>query len=351
MLTGLARGLSARGHPTIIVAPDAEGEPLAQVTRWTVAATPPFANASLTLRTAWALLRNRPAWDLLHLHQGHLQTVVAALVARVLGRPSVVTFHLKPPRAPGMFGLFELLWIRLVHALCNVTVYVSNETRRIYGLGGDVVHNGVDVDLLRKRFGARVSVRRELELDGVVVVFSGRHTRNKGFFDLLRAVKLVRDEGVDLRLLSTGAALPSERQEIEATIEELRLRPFARLLGQRDDHLRFLTAGDIFALPSTTEGLPMSLLEAMAAGLPVVASEAGGIPEVVTDGREGFLVPPGDVQAIGSRLHRLAADSALRARLGELALARARAFDLKSTIDGYLREYRKASATRKISLA
>jgi glycosyltransferase involved in cell wall biosynthesis len=98
--------------------------------------------------------------------------------------------------------------------------------------------------------------------------------------------------------------------------------------GSRDDVPRLLTGLDIFALSSRQEGLPLALMEAMATGLPCLATSVGGIPEIVRDGVEGLLVPAGDPQALSSALRRLVADPGLRNRLGSAARERSRSFDV-----------------------
>jgi glycosyltransferase involved in cell wall biosynthesis len=108
-----------------------------------------------------------------------------------------------------------------------------------------------------------------------------------------------------------------------------------------------LAAADIFALSSTSEGLPMTLLEAMAAGLPVVASAVGDVPEAVANGETGLLVPPADPDALAHSLRTVLADASLRRRLGAAGRERALAlFDLPRFHDAHLRVYRDALARR-----
>ena len=108
-----------------------------------------------------------------------------------------------------------------------------------------------------------------------------------------------------------------EHAAVAAAVRRAGLDGVVALLGDRDDVPALLAAADVFVLASRSEGFPMSVLEAMAAGLPVVASAVGGVPEAVLDGETGLLVPPGDAGAVaGARARALLADGRLRARDG-----------------------------------
>jgi glycosyltransferase involved in cell wall biosynthesis len=107
-------------------------------------------------------------------------------------------------------------------------------------------------------------------------------------------------------------------------------------LGSRSDVDRFLEAADFFVLPSDTEGLPLSVLEAMAHRLPVVATPVGGIPEIVTDGESGLLVPVNEPEALSSAIARLAQDPSLRHSLGEASFRAARD---RFSFDAMARQY------------
>ena len=133
--------------------------------------------------------------------------------------------------------------------------------------------------------------------------------------DVLRAFRLLRDHGVDATLCMVGDG--PEREQLEA----LRAASSASMrdclfLGYQDDVGPFFAAFDAFVLPSANEGTPVTAIESLASGCPVVATCVGGVPDVVEEGVDGFLVEPGDVEAIADRLGRLAADPELRARMG-----------------------------------
>lgn len=182
------------------------------------------------------------------------------------------------------------------------------------------------------------------------LLFLGHIEHSKGSFDLIRAMPAVVSQcpQAKLQLCGDGAL-----NEARALIRELALEDQVALPGWVDaaTRARLLQEASVFVLPSHAEGLPMSVLEAMAAGLPVVATAVGGIPEAVTDGVEGLLVPSGDIAAISAALVRLLGDAAVRRRMGEAGRARARSdFSSARTVaaveDLYDRLYPNSGAAR-----
>ena len=140
----------------------------------------------------------------------------------------------------------------------------------------------------------------------------------------------------------TGPELP----ELEAERDRLGLGDSFRFLGMRDDPIAVLGAADIFCLASLHEGLPVSLMEAMACGLPVVATTAGGIPEAVTNDVQGLLVEPGDETALTDALLRMATDEDLRTRCADAARDRAQDYDARHFVTRLEEIYRTVAATR-----
>lgn len=340
VLTYLAVGLVSRGHPPAILSPAPPSAPLpSSVLVWAVPGREPFRSFSIAIRTARFLWLHRDRWDIVHVHQGHLQTLGAALVARALGRPAVATFHLRPPPAKGMRGAIERISILMLLWAATDRVFVSRATMAAFRSKGSVIPNGILVDEVRRFLINREALRHDLGLSGFVVAFAGRKARIKGYLDLLDALQRLRSDGVDARLLVTGDSSPEEAAEVARRVRDLGLESCLLDLGLRDDHLRFLAAADAFALPSYAEGMPMGVVEAMAAGLPIVATGAGGLPEILTEGVEGFLVSPGDVNALADRLGRLARDPALRAFMGSKAAARSESFDEAVMVSAYLDLY------------
>jgi glycosyltransferase involved in cell wall biosynthesis len=177
------------------------------------------------------------------------------------------------------------------------------------------IYNGIDVAGWPVSKLDRQQKRLELRLSGqdLLIGCIGRLDVQKGHGVLLDALsKLRHKHPVRCVIIGDGP----KRHALEAQIKRLRLEKTVALLGERQDVTAWLSSFDVFCLPSLWEGLPNALLEAMALGLPVLASSVDGIPEVVKDGQNGLLVPPRQTMALTKRLSELAADPALRAKLG-----------------------------------
>lgn len=200
-----------------------------------------------------------------------------------------------------------------------------------------VIRNGVDVAGWSASKVDRGGRRMELRLAGrdLLVGAVGRLDRQKGFPVLIRAMALLKDLPLKCAILGEGP----ERPRLEALIRQLGLESSVWLLGEKPDVTQWLSAFDLFCLPSHWEGLPNSLLEAMALGLPVVASNVDGVPEAVRDGHDGALVPPGNPAALARALRALAGDPTRRAALGEAARATVAE---RFTLRRMLREYETA---------
>jgi L-malate glycosyltransferase len=273
---------------------------------------------------ALAMARLRP--DVVHahnptsMHYALLGQMAAFVSRRVLGGgplPAfVVTDHRGIFRTPTRFE-----WSRT-----DAVVAVSDDTAKICGAVGkakriEVIENGIAFE---PPVNSREAVREALGLgDGPVCVTVANLLPVKNHRVLVKALARVRDSGAPLTALFVGQG--SEREAVETLAADRALGPDRlRILGFRTDIPDLLGASDIFVLASQNEGLPLAILEAMSAGLPIVATSVGGIPEVVRDGVHGLLVPPGDPAALADALLALTTDEALRKRLGEQARARAR---------------------------
>jgi glycosyltransferase involved in cell wall biosynthesis len=193
-----------------------------------------------------------------------------------------------------------------------------------------VVH-GIDLAGVRASRGARAAIRAELGLapDEPVLGTVANFRAQKDYPNLLATARLLRDRGVPVRIVAVGQG-PQEA-ETRALHASLALGDRVILTGQRDDAVAVMAACDAFVMASNNEGLPVAIMEALALGLPVVSTAVGGIPEAVTDGVDGLLVPARDPEALAAAITRIVEDPALRARLAEGAAAAGDRYDIRTT--------------------
>jgi glycosyltransferase involved in cell wall biosynthesis len=293
----------------------------------------PLRDLVATLRLARLIRRERP--DILHTHTAKAGTVgrVAALLAGRHAPPIVVhTFHGHVLR--GYFGpvrsrLFRLLE-RWLAARTTALIAVSPQVRDdLVALGVApperfvVIRLGIELDQrVAGGQNGRVESRRYLGIPGdrFAVGWIGRMTAVKRTDDVLVAFKRLRDEGIDAVLCMVGDG--PDRGQLERRAHELGVVRDTLFLGYQEDVAPFYAAFDALVLPSSNEGTPVSAIEALAAGRPVVATRVGGVPDVVQEGEDGFLVEPGATDDLADRLAQLARDPALRERMGRAGRAR-----------------------------
>jgi glycosyltransferase involved in cell wall biosynthesis len=210
--------------------------------------------------------------------------------------------------------------LRHTHATVAVSEEVGESLREKLGVSGKaadrlvVVPNGVPVPALPSP-ERRAALRAEHGVgpDEILVVSVGRICEQKNFGDLVRAAARLPEDS-PLRLLIAGDG--PDRAELEALLAAERTGERVRLLGNVSDVHALLDAADLFAMPSLWEGLPLALLEAMAAGLPVVGNRIAGITDVTVEGETSLLADPGDVDSFAEALARLGGDADQRTRLG-----------------------------------
>jgi glycosyltransferase involved in cell wall biosynthesis len=346
MVLLLAEELRRRGHWVCPVGPDHGSGWLAEQFR-----ARGFEPETFSIRRPldWRCLRGlarlikQHQIDVIHSHE-FAMSVYGAAAALMRRRPHIITMH------GGQY--FALRWWRRMAlrwacrgsanaiAVSRATQSHLLQTLRLDASAIRVIHNGVPFHA-----GRRDLVRQELGVaDGeVLIVAVGSLYPVKGHIILLRALA---------ELEANGGAIPYRLAIVGQGEEESALRTFTiqhgladrvMLLGYRSDIPAVLAAADIFAMPSLSEGLPLALLEAMFAGKAVVASDVGGIPEVVTPGRDGVLIPAGDHRELSLALRRLIDDPFNRATLGRSAQMRATTdFSVERMTDAYENLYTAA---------
>ncbi len=282
--------------------------------------------------------------DIAHFHNSKMG-ILGRLAAKLAGVPRVYyTVHgwgLNPKTTGRLYGAMSLLE-RAVSRLGTEVVFVS-ESDRETGIknrwaspsASRLIYNGIG----ESRAGG-VYLREELGIpDGIpVLVFVARLADPKDPVFAIRVSACLSMSGLEHRLLMVGDG--PKRGECESLVRELGLGGRVMLLGQRDDVRSLLAEADIFCLFTKWEGLPISVIEAMLAGLPVVANAVGGVPEIVEHGKTGFLLGGFDAAEAAGVLGRLIREKELRRTMGENGRAAALAgFSLDGMVDGYRRLY------------
>jgi glycosyltransferase involved in cell wall biosynthesis len=332
-LLPLMRGMRGRGHEVVGACGDGPLLDPVRAEGFRVENLPPMRSLSPgeQLRALRAILRliraERP--DIVHAHMP-IAGLLGRFAARLRGvRLIAYTGHGFLFNQPGPWtrraASLALEWAggRMTDLFMTVSAEEADDARRL-GIARRAVAigNGRDPGLYRPDPGARARIRAGLGVpqDRVVVTAVSRLVRHKGYGELVAAMRDV--PGAELWVV--GERLATDRgEDLGPLFAQSGLDGRLRMLGYRADVPAVLAASDVFALPSHFEGLPMSVIEAMLTGLPVVATDIRGPREQVVNGQTGLLVPPMTVAPLAGALRRLATDPALRQRMGDAGRARA----------------------------
>jgi glycosyltransferase involved in cell wall biosynthesis len=293
----------------------------------------PLADLTALAELVRLIRRERPA--IVHTHTskagfiGRLAAVIARVPAVIHQPHGHIFYGYFSPRRTAVFTTLERWAARWTDRIITLTDRGTDEhLARDIGCAEQyvAVPSGVPTDELRAAAPPRGGARARLGLDpdAFVVVGLGRLVPIKGFDLLARALPAVVAQIPSARVLLVGDG--AERAYLGAIASSMGVTERLQMTGETEDMTSYLAAADVVAVPSRNEGMGRVIVEAMALGLPVVATAVGGIPDVVTDGECGRLVEPEDVDALGAALIELGRDPALRRKLGEAAVRRAEAF-------------------------
>jgi phosphatidylinositol alpha-mannosyltransferase len=345
----LAREFRRLGHQVRIVAPSSRpwrhpADHLEVIGKYTVGlpASGSVAHISLSFALAGRVQRllQREQFDLVHLHEPFMPLLPFQFLRYYRG-PLVATFHAAREGGSRLYAYARYL-IRPYWGRLGGRIVVSRAALRLiskYFAGRyRIIPNGVDVG----RFSPEVEPLPQFDDGKLNLLFLGRLERRKGLPYLLQAFALLKGELPHLRLIvvgGDGGMLAPCQRFVERT--GLRDVVFAGYVPEADLP-RYYRSAHVFCAPNTgSESQGLILLEAMASGLPVVASAIEGFREVISDGQEGLLVPPADGEALARALLRLLADPALREALGQRGLATARGYAWERVAAQVLDYYRE----------
>lgn len=294
-------------------------------------------NGDLRWMTRLRALIARGGYDVVHFHLPYTAALGRLAVATLprTTRPAIVyTEHSVWDKMANLIKVVNRAGIGLDDALIVVSPAAHDALPAALRDRARVIVHGVDLsrtgELTHDRDEVRAGVRAELGVpEGELLALTVANLRpEKGYDLLLDVVERIDRAGLPVHFVAAGRG-PLE-DEVASQITARSLSGRLQLLGHRDDVLRLVVAADLFVLPSHQEGLPVVLMEATSAGLPIVATAVGGVPQVLTDGVDGLVVPPGDAEAMTDAIRRVVTDQGLRSQLAAGALQRSAMFDVSA---------------------
>jgi glycosyltransferase involved in cell wall biosynthesis len=347
MVFRLSEELRARGHHVVPVGPRTGTGWMGDM----------FRDAGFSPETFWlkrpvdptcvgrfVQLFRRHGVDVVHSHE-FTMGVYGSAAARLLSIPHVLTMHGGFRATKALRRRIALRWaIQRSGNAVAVSRATGNEFAKDLGIRESaftVVHNGVP-----SKAGDAAGVRREFGCaeNDIVILAVGNLERNKNHRMLLEALVRLQQDGLTVpwRLIIAAGRGGDEHDYLLEYVRAQRLEDRVHIAMGRSDINDLQALADVFVMPSLWEGLPMALLEAMVAGKAIIASATAGIPEAIVSGREGILVPPGDLDALVGALRILLSDPQRRRELGAAASERAhRDFTVQVMADRYEAMYRQ----------
>lgn len=329
----LSAALRARGVPVMVATRRLRGllpyEEIRGVPVFRLRRLRGFDAPSFMISLAWFLWKKRNEYGAIHVHLAGSPALAAGMMGRLLKKKVIV----KLGGGAGIgelatssrtaFGRVKLRLLRLTRpSLIAVAAELAEEARRFLGaVDVEVIPNGVDVEVYKPVDAEqRKALRQKVGLParGLVFLYTGRFSPEKRLPQFIEVwAELARRAPRESEFVLVGAG--PERKAIETAIAYAKAQDKVRLLPPTPDLAELYAAADVFVLPSISEGLSNSLLEAMASALTPLASRVGGTPDAVADGVSGLLFPPTDEGALREQLSKLFETPGLTIALGAAA--------------------------------
>lgn len=359
----LARAMVAKGHAVTVITASERGDP--------------YRDSDQGVQLVRVRSRDNPFWkegpipfigwddlealaeefqpDILHTHEAALLAWQFLRLGRRRGLPLVASCHYVPRFVAQYLGgeitedwVEPIAWGYSVWLLnqCDCVVFPTRTHQRQFVAHGltaptAVISNGMDVVRYAPSDGQDEALEARYRLPPRPrILFVGRLARDKEIDVLIRAMAhLVTEEAAHLLLVGRG----DDQKRLEALVDDLGLRPWVHFLGfvPEEDLPALYRSIDLFAIASTCEVQSLPTLQALATGKPVVAAHALALPELVRDGLNGFLVPPGDAEAMAQAMARILRDPELAERMGRAGLTIAQNHAQEHTFDRYEALYKQ----------
>lgn len=288
-----------------------------------------------TIRKVRRFLREEKI-DILHTHN-YKTDILGLVAAKMAGIRTVATAHgyTGVSRAVSFYEQLDRSALRFFDRVVVVSDSILPSFPRHKKV---VIPNGIDAHEFSTTSGQRLAVREELGLAArdFVIGTVGRLSKEKNQKLLLQVTGVLVTRCPYLKVLIVGAG--PELENLKGEVTRAKLEGRVIFAGLRTDMPHLYSAMDVFILPSLTEGVPLTILEAMAAGVPVIATRVGGIPQMIEEGETGLLVPPQNERALQEKIESLIRDSALRSQLSRQALEMVKE---KYSVEIMGKEYRK----------
>lgn len=281
--------------------------------------------------------------DLVHF-QGLSTGIIGVFCKKILKIPYIVwvrgsDFYLPHP----LMKLFHKSIFENASTIIALTEYMKRKMKKTVNKEINVIPNGVDLSKFTINED-KIDIRRELDIpqDKTILISVGRLYPVKGIEYLIRSINHLRETHNDLKLLIIGDG--AERNNLEKLSEELNNEDYIEFRGKIPNEKipLYLRASDVFILPSLSEGFPNALLEAMASGLPVVATNIRGLDEILEDGVNGFLVNPKSPKEIANKISHIIQDSALSEKFSQNNKVKAEEYSWETVIKKLNEIYEKS---------
>ena len=272
-------------------------------------------SASFFINTFLVLRRIKP--DLIHVQS--ILAVLHAFLAKLFLRKPFVVYG----RGTDIYlaSRFDRLLYKLTLARADAVIAQTNDMKsaiqKLYHRDVFVIPNGVDIDRFSRISRGKARIRLNIEANEKILLFVGGLRPVKGVRYLIESMSIIKQRDRNIRLLIVGDG--EQRRNLEKSTEKLNLGKWISFAGEIPSErvAEYLVASDIFVLPSLSEGFPLTVLEAMASGLPIVTTRVRGLPEIVKDNENGCLVQPKNPGQIAEKVLLLLENDDLRQRVSE----------------------------------
>ena len=267
--------------------------------------------------------------DIMHAHYAIPHSLAAFAVNKLTDVPYVVTMHGSDAHSLGSASAYRLIvqqTLEKANAVTAVSEFIKNKVNNEIGVEREVVviPNFIDCDCFAPREDISLSLETGLvtkkdqnprqESDMTTLIHVSNFRPGKRVVELMDVIRAVADQKSNFRLVIAGDG--TTRPEVEKRVKELGIKEYVHFLGVRKDIPELLCCSDIFVLFSEVEGMPLTLIEAMACGVPVMTTPAGGSGELVTSGKEGFVTKGFDAEEYTEALLKLIENKPLRKKFG-----------------------------------